>query len=82
VKRVVVYQPASDCVACRTTKMQFDRLGIQYDVVEADEGIVDSLRSEGFTAFPVVKVDCGDEAGWSWSGYRDGDIKRLARLFG
>lgn len=81
-KRVVVYQPTSDCVACRTTKMQFDRLGIQYDVVEADEEIVNSLKSEGFTGFPVVKVDCGGGAGWSWSGYRHDDIKRLAQLFG
>jgi hypothetical protein len=62
--------------------MQFDKLGIQYDVVEADEDIVKYLRRDGFTGFPVVKVDCGGGAGWSWSGYRHDDIKRLAQLFG
>ena len=82
VKRVVIYQPTSECVACRTTKLQFDRLGILYDVVDADEGIVNSLRSQGFTGFPVVKVDCGDGATWQWSGYRHTDIQKLAQLFG
>lgn len=77
-----MYTPLSDCVACRTTKMGFDRLGIDYDVVEADAATVEVLKQEGFTGFPVVKVDCGDQASWSWSGYRHDDIKRLAQLFG
>jgi len=62
--------------------MQFDKLGIQYDVVEADDEIVNSLRNQGFAGFPVVKVDCGAGATWEWSGYRHDDIKRLAQLFG
>lgn len=80
--KVVMYTPASDCPACRTTKIRFDRLGIEYDVVEADDEIINLLRSQGFSGFPVVKVDCGDGAGWCWSGYRHDDIKRLALLFG
>lgn len=61
--------------------MLFDRMGIAYDVVEADDDTVDDLRREGFREFPVVKVDCGDGAGWSWSGFRHDDVKRLAQLF-
>ena len=72
----------SECVACRTTKIRFDKLGIQYDVIDADDETVNSLRGEGFSAFPVVKVECGDGATWSWSGFRHDDIKRLAQLFG
>ena len=60
--------------------MGFDKLGISYQVVEADEATVSKLRREGFSSFPVVKVECGDEATWSWSGYRHDDIKRLAQL--
>lgn len=77
-----MYTPTTDCVACRTTKIGFDRLGITYDVVEADEATAEELRKQGFTGFPVVKVNCGDDATWSWSGYRHDDIKRLAQLFG
>ena len=80
--KVVMYTPASECPACRTTKIRFDKLGIKYEVVEADDETVNFLQSQGFTGFPVVKVDCGDGAAWSWSGYRHDDIKRLARLFG
>lgn len=71
----------SECVACRTTKLGFDKLGINYDVIEADQEQVAELRREGFQSFPVVRVDCGDDSSWSWSGYRHEDIKRLAQLF-
>ena len=77
-----MFTPPSDCVACRTTKIGFDRLGISYDVVEADDSTVQGLKREGFNEFPVVKVDCGGEASWSWSGFRHDNIKKLAQLFG
>ena len=76
-----MFTPPADCVACRTTKIRFDRLGIKYEIVEADESIVQSLQGEGFSSYPVVKVDCGDGAQWSWSGYRHDNIKKLAQLF-
>lgn len=76
-----MFTPPDDCVACRTTKLGFDRMGIAYEVVEADDSTVEKLRLEGFSQFPVVKVDCGDQASWSWSGYRHDDIKKLAQLF-
>lgn len=79
---VTLFTPPDDCSACRATKVNFDKLGIEYEVVEADDSTQDQLRAEGFSAFPVVKVDCGDEASWSWSGYRFDDIKRLAQLIG
>ena len=60
--------------------MGFDKIGIDYQVVEADEATAKELRREGFGEFPVVKVELGGEASWSWSGYRHDDIKRLAQL--
>lgn len=81
VNKVVMFTPMEECVACRTTKIRFDKLGISYEVVESDDSTVDELRREGFCQFPVVKIDCGDGAGWSWSGYRHDDINRLAQLF-
>lgn len=81
VNKVVMFTPPDECVACRTTKMRFDKLGVSYEVVESDESTVDELRREGFSQFPVVKIDCGDGAGWSWSGYRDDNIRKLAQLF-
>lgn len=77
---MTMFTPPTDCVACRTTKRRFDTLGISYEVVEADDGLLEVLRREGFQSFPVVKVDCGDGASWSWDGYRHDDISRLARL--
>lgn len=79
---VVLFAPPEGCSACRATKVGFDKAGIEYRVVEAGEAIQEELRREGFTAFPVVKVDCGDGASWSWSGYRHEDIRRLADLVG
>lgn len=79
--KVVIYAPPDGCSACRATKVNFDKLGIIYDVIETDDGTLADLRREGFSAFPVVKVDCGDGAAWSWSGFRFDDIKRLAQLF-
>lgn len=76
-----MYSPPSECAACRLTKMRFERLGISYEVAEADSETVSALKNEGFTSFPVVKVDCGDGSTWSWSGYRHDDISKLAQLF-
>lgn len=56
-------------------------MGILYDVIDAGDDDVAALKREGFTGFPVVKVNCGDGAEWSWCGYRHDDIKRLAQLF-
>jgi glutaredoxin len=79
---VTMFTPPDDCSACRATKVNFDKLGVEYKVVVVDGQTADELRREGHSAFPVVKVDCGDDASWSWSGYRFDDIKRLAQLFG
>lgn len=77
-----MYTPPDSCSACRATKVNFNKLGIVYDVIEADDSTAARLREEGFSAFPVVMVDCGDGAAWSWCGYRFDDIKRLAQIFG
>jgi glutaredoxin len=80
--RVTMFTPPDDCSACRATKVGFDKMGIEYKVVEADDKTAEELRREGHSAFPVVRVDCGDDASWTWSGYRFDDIKRLAQLIG
>lgn len=80
--RVTVFSPPRECVACRQTVRAFDRAGVGYEVVVCDEALIDSLRRDGFTEFPVVKVDCGAGASWSWSGFRIDEIKRLAQLSG
>jgi glutaredoxin len=80
--QVTMFTPPDDCSACRATKVGFNKVGVEYTVVEVDDEAADQLRREGHSAFPVVKVDCGDDASWSWSGYRFDDIKRLAQLIG
>jgi hypothetical protein len=42
--------------------------------------MVAQLLAEGHAEFPVVKVDLGDEASWSWTGFRFDHISRLAEL--
>jgi hypothetical protein len=43
--------------------------------------MIAQLKGEGYEAFPVVKVDLGDGASHSWSGFRFDHINRLAELF-
>lgn len=78
--RVTVFVPPTNCAACKATKLRMDRFGIEYEVVVVDDSA--GLKAEGFSEFPVVKVDCGDGASWSWSGYRDVEISELAQSLG
>lgn len=77
---VTVVSPETDCNACRQTKRRFDGLNIPYESVTADDQMIAELQSEGYTAFPVVRVNHGQDDGWSFSGYRHDDIKRLSTL--
>ncbi|SKT44735.1 glutaredoxin [Mycobacteroides abscessus subsp. bolletii] len=77
---VTIYSPDVPCVACSTTKRQLDKNGIEYVSVVASAEQVERFKADGYSAFPVVVVDCGDGATWSWSGFRFDDVKRLIEL--
>ncbi|WP_236747303.1 thioredoxin domain-containing protein [Mycobacteroides abscessus] len=46
----------------------------------ATDAQISAFKADGHLSFPVVVVDCGDEATWSWSGFRIDHIKRLISL--
>lgn len=84
---MTVYSLSDDlCYQCRFTKRKMDDLNISYDVVRADADVetMESLKSEilgqpgGRLTMPVVKVDMGSGASWSWQGYRPSQIEQLA----
>lgn len=52
---------------------------VPFTTSTASEEMIEELREQGHSSFPVVVVD-GDES-WSFSGYRHAEIARLAELF-
>lgn len=75
-----MYTPDAPCNYCRSTKLRLRQVGIDFTEVIADDEMVAQLKDEGYDAFPVVKVDLGDGAAWSFSGFRFDHINRLAEL--
>lgn len=78
---VVVYSPDAPCTYCNSTKLRLKQKGIEFSEVTADDEMIAQLKDEGYDAFPVVKVDLGDGASTSWSGFRFDHINRLAALY-
>lgn len=74
--------PASQCFQCRGTKYALDGMGVPYTEIrlEQDPDAFAYVQSLGYTSAPVVEVELGDGATWSWSGYRPSQIERLAEL--
>jgi glutaredoxin-like protein NrdH len=70
---VTVYTKPN-CVQCDATKRTLDKLGIEYNTIDAttDDAVYDMLVEKGFRAMPVVNA--GDE--W-WSGFNPGKINEL-----
>ncbi|WP_267888809.1 glutaredoxin domain-containing protein [Mycobacteroides chelonae] len=78
---VTVYSPVSECYKCNLTKKRLEKEGVPFSEVVVDDELAAVLRGEGFSSFPVVKVDLGDGATWSWCDFRFDDIQRLKVLF-
>ncbi|WP_374193324.1 glutaredoxin family protein [Mycolicibacterium sp. S2-37] len=77
---VTLYHPDAPCPKCTRTKALFEKDGIPYTSVIADETLIKQFQEEGHMSYPVVRVDLGDGATWSWSDLRVTEIKRLAEL--
>lgn len=77
---VVTVYSLPNCVSCDQTKRQFAARGIDFVDEPLTGDLLERFRSEGHLSAPVVVVDCGDDASWSWSGYRHDDIRKLAGL--
>ena len=60
-----------------------EQLGIDYIEyrINEDAKALDRIKEMGFQSAPVVVVDLGgDNATWSWQGYRPSNIERLRSL--
>lgn len=79
---VEVYTPKDvPCHKCTVTKSRLEKAGVPFSEIVVGDELAEVLRGEGFSSFPVVKVDMGDGATWSWSDFRFDNIQRLKELF-
>ena len=81
--QVTVYSlPASVCRACKYTKQMLKDKGISYEEVPLANNpkAMEFIKSLGYAQAPVVVVDVGDGASWSWSGLRPSQIDKLSEL--
>jgi len=78
---VTVYTQA-ECQPCKLTGMKMRQRNIVFDSVriDQDEAALDRVKLMGFGSAPVVVVDLGDGATWSWSGYRPDEIEKLEKV--
>lgn len=78
---VTVFAKAS-CQPCRLTGMKLDQKRIEFVTrrVDQDPDAKAKAESYGYLAAPVVVVDLGGGAEWSWAGYRPSEIERLQKM--
>jgi len=64
-----------NCVQCDMTKRQFDKLGIDYTVVDLSKNPKKAaeFKELGYLAAPIVTTDIK-----AWSGFKLGKIRSLA----
>lgn len=78
--KITVYGlPDSQCPQCRFTKKKLNQLGFDYEVIDvgADSSALALVREMGFSAAPVVVVDWGDGATWTWQGFAPSRIEEM-----
>lgn len=69
------------CQPCKATKRALDKLDIEYNTVELDADKTAEFTAAGLLSAPVVQVDVGDGASWTWAGHAPSQIEKLAELF-
>lgn len=75
--------PHDVCHKCRMTTALLEKEGVLFESVDLMErpDLADKFRADGLGAAPVVVVDLGDDATWTWNDFRNDHIKRLGKLF-
>lgn len=77
-----MYSPPTPCSQCVVAKVRLRALGIGFEQVIVDDAKAEALKREGHASFPVVVVDLGDGASWSFSGLpRQVDLDQLKELY-
>ncbi len=71
---VTVYT-TPNCVQCNMTKRQFDKLGVEYSVVDLSENPLkaEEFKQKGYLAAPIVTTDTK-----TWAGFKPAKINSLA----
>lgn len=64
-----------NCQPCKLTKMQLEKLNIEYEVIDVqqDEEAFERVKSLGYNGTPVVELSTGDH----WTGYRPDRLRAL-----
>lgn len=61
-------------------KLDQKHIPFEYVRVDLDDAAKAKADTYGYLQAPVVVVDLGDGAEWSWSGYRPSEIEKLKEL--
>lgn len=79
---MTVYGKA-DCQPCKLTGMKLDQKHIDHEKVRVDLDPDAKARADayGYLSVPIVVVELGDGAEWTWSGYRPSEIEKLHKMF-
>ncbi|ATN92605.1 glutaredoxin [Mycobacterium phage YassJohnny] len=79
--KVTIYTKPG-CKPCEGTKKMLTKKGIEFEAVDVTEvpSATKVVTDLGYAGVPVVVVDCGDEASWTWHGFAPSQIEKLAAL--
>lgn len=79
---IVTVYSKDDCQGCKATAKKLDQKNIPFEYVQVDANPEAKAKADtyGYVAAPVVVVDLGDGAEWTWSGYQPTQIDELVSL--
>ena len=65
-----------NCMGCAATKRQFDKMGVDYLVIDLSErpDLVENFKAQGLAQAPIVQTTTD-----TWSGMRPDKIKQVGR---